>query len=121
MAGRGLPQKMLPARPSRVLSRAIATAGVVLLALLVVVPFAALFSAVTPRSVPGYLRIMELPVTFWAIWAVVSLWAALDSSRLLRAVGRPVDPLSSEGFWGLLLGVVNVGASLAAVVLASSH
>ena len=33
----------------------------------------------------------------------------LDSSRLWRVLGRPVDPLGSQALWGVFLGVLNVG------------
>jgi hypothetical protein len=48
---------------------------------------------------------------------MVSLWAGLDSPRLLRLLGKPVDPLSTQAVWGVLLGLLNVGASLLVVVL----
>jgi hypothetical protein len=37
------------------------------------------------------------------------------------ALGRPVDPLGSYGFWGIFLGAVNVGASLLVVVLRTTR
>jgi len=53
-----------------------------------------LFFAVSPE--PAHLCPFQLPVTCWAAWALVSLGAALDSSRLWRVLGRPVDPLGTQ-------------------------
>jgi len=103
------------------LPHAAATASLLLLTLLVLVPCAVLFSAVTPGSGPQAQRLLALPAICWAIWAIIALWAALDSSKLWRTLGRRVDPLGSYGVWGILLGVLNVGASLLAVVLHTSR
>jgi hypothetical protein len=46
---------------------------------------------------------------------LVSLWAALDSSRLWRVLGRPLDPLGTQVLFGMLLGALNMGASLLVV------
>ena len=62
------------------------------------------------------MRFSDVPVIYWALWAMVSLWAGLDSPRLLRLLGKPVDPLSTQALWGVLLGLLNVGASLLVVV-----
>jgi hypothetical protein len=50
-----------------------------------------------------------------AAWGLVSLWAALDSSRLWRVLGRPLDPLGTQALFGMLLGALNMGASLLVV------
>ena len=52
----------------------------------------------------------------WATWGLVSLWAALDSSRLCRVLGRPLDPLGTQALFGMLLGALNMGASLLVVM-----
>lgn len=98
-----------------------ATASLGVIALLVLVPCAALFFAVSPESASQYLRFSKLPVTWWASWAVFSLWATLDSSKLLRAIGKPVDPLGPQALWSMLLGVLNIGTSLLAVLLQTRH
>lgn len=90
------------------------------MALLVLVPCAVLFFAVTPRSAAQHMRLFQLPVICWAAWALFSLWAALDSSKLWRSLGRRVDPLGNYGVWGVLLGVLNIGASLLVVVTRTS-
>jgi hypothetical protein len=101
--------------------RAAVTAILVIGALLVLVPCLALFLAVSPETTSGHLRLFHLPVTCWAAWALVSLWAALDSSRLWRVLGRPVDPLGTQALWGMLLGALNIGASLLVVMSRTSH
>src|ERR1700690_2043451 len=62
-----------------------------------------------PESASQHLRLFQLPLGCWAVWALISLWAALDSSRLWRILGRPVDPLGSRALWGVLLGTLNIG------------
>jgi len=47
---------------------------------------------------------------------LVSLWAAIDSSRLWRVLGRPLDPLGTQALFGMLLGALNMGASLLVVM-----
>lgn len=108
---------MLPPKESRVFPRAAATASLGVLALLVVVPCAALFFAISPESSSQHLLFFSLPVTWWAGWAVFSLWATLDSSTLLRTLGKPVDPLGIHALWSMLLGAVNIGTSLLAVMM----
>jgi hypothetical protein len=44
-----------------------------------------------------------------AAWRLVSLWAALDSSRLWRVLGRPLDPLGTPALCGMLRGALNMG------------
>jgi hypothetical protein len=99
--------------------RAAATASLAVATLLVLVPCLVLFFAVSPES--ARLRLFQLPVTCWAAWALVSLWAALDSSRLWRVLGRPVDPLGTQALWGMLLGALNIGASLLVVMSRTSR
>ena len=89
-----------------------AVASLVLLGLLVLVPGAVLFLAVSPESASPHRFLFHFPVICWAVWAMVSLWAALDSPKVLRTLGWSVDPLGSYAFWGMLLGVLNIGASL---------
>ena len=103
------------------LLRAAATAILAVATLLVLVPFVVLFFAVSPGPVSEHLHLFELPVTYWAAWALVSLWAALDSSRLWRVLGRPVDPLGQQALWGMLLGAANIGASLLVVMSRTSR
>ena len=40
---------------------------------------------------------------------LVSLWAALDSSRLWRVLGRPLDPPGTRALCGRLRGALNMG------------
>jgi hypothetical protein len=118
-----------PARPNMLfpkntprLPRAAAAAILAVATLLVLVPCVVLFFAVSPELASPQLRLIHLPVACWAAWALVSLWAALDSSRLWRVLGRPVDPpLGPQAFWGVLLGALNVGASLLVVMSRPSH
>ena len=102
-------------------SRTAAIASLVLLVVLVLVPCAVLFSAIGSGSGPQHLRLFQIPVACWAVWALISLWAALDSSKLLHTLGITADPLGSCGFWGVLLGVLNVGASFLVALLRSSR
>jgi hypothetical protein len=109
---------------SRLLYRTAATASLFLLVMLVIVPCAVLFFfAVNPLSISSspHLRLFHIAPIYWAVWALVSVWAALDSSKLLRTLGMPVDPLGSYGVWGLLLGALNVGASMLVVTLRLSQ
>ena len=117
----GLSKNMVFLKGTLLLPRAGAIASLVLLILLVLVPCAVLFFAVNPDSVFRHLRFSDLPVIWWAVWAMVSLWAGLDSSRLLRLLGKPVDPLGPQVVWGMLLGILNVRASLLVVMLHTSH
>jgi hypothetical protein len=114
-------QSMTLTKGSPLLPRAAATASLLVLALLVLVPCAVLFFAVSPESASQHLGISRVPAICWAAWALVSLWAALDSSKLWRTLGRPVDPLGSYGVWGMLLGVLNIGASLLVVLSRTSR
>lgn len=86
---------MLFPEDTPLLLRAVATAILAVAALLVLVPCVVLFFAVSPESTSPHLRLLQLLVTCWAAWALVLLWAALDSSRLCRILGRPVDPLGT--------------------------
>ncbi len=112
---------MLFTKDTPLLVRAAATAILAIAALLVLVPCVVLFFAVNPESADQHLHVFRLPVTCWAVWAMVSLWAALDSSRLWRVLGRPVDPLGTQAVWGMLLGGLNVGAALLVVMLRISR
>lgn len=112
---------MLFPKGTPLLLRAAATAILAVGMLLVLVPCLALFVAVSPESVSQHFRLVQLPVTCWAVWALVSLWAALDSSRLWGVLGRPVDPLGRQALWGMLLGALNIGAALLVVASRTSH
>jgi hypothetical protein len=112
---------MLFTKQTPLVVRAPATALLAVAVLLVVVPCVVLFFAVSPQSASQHVRVFQLPVTCWAVWALVSLWAALDSSRLWRVLGRPVDPLGTQALWGMLLGIVNIGAVLLVVMSRPSH
>jgi hypothetical protein len=111
---------MLFPKNTSLLARAEATAILAVVTLLVLVPCVALFSTVSREAAFPSLRLLQLPVTCWAPWALVSLWAALDSARLGRVLRRPVDPLGSEVLWGALPGALNVGASLLVVLSRTS-
>src|ERR1700693_5470288 len=117
----GSPKNMALPKGTVLLPRAGAIASLVLLILLVLVPCAVLFFTINPEAVSRHLRFSDLPVIWWAVWALVSLWAGLDSSRLLRLLGKPVDPLGPQAVWGMLLGILNVGASLLVVMLHTSR
>jgi hypothetical protein len=112
---------MLFPKGTSLLLRATATAFLAVALLLVLVPCGVLFFAVSPESISQRLHPSQLPVACWAVWALVSLWAALDSSRLWRVLGRPVDPLGPHALWGVLLGALNIGASLLVVMSRTSH
>ena len=103
------------------LPRTAATASLVPDAQLGVVWSMLLFSAVSPGSDSERLRLFELGVTGWLVWALEWLGPALDSSKLLCPPGRPVAPLGSPGFSGTLLGVLKLGASLLVVLLQTSR
>jgi hypothetical protein len=92
------------------LSRATAIAILAVAILLILVPGGVLFFAISPEAVSQHLHPSQLSVACWAVWALVSLWAGLDSSRLWRVLGRPVDPLGPQALYGILLGALNIGA-----------
>ena len=117
LAARFTHQSMASSKTTPPFPRAAATASLIVLTLLIVVPCLVLFFAINPDSRTEPSRFFELPVTYWAVWAIFSLWAGLDSSRLLRALGKRVDPMGSQALWGLLLGALNIGASLLVVML----
>src|ERR1700730_15340059 len=100
--------------------RIAATASPVLLGLPGLVPCRILCSAVSPGSDPQRLSRFELGEICWVAWALVSLWAALDSSKWPRTLSMPVDALGSYGFSGIRLVVLNIGASFLVLVQASS-
>ena len=72
-------------------------------------------------AISQHLHPSQLPVACWAVWALVSLWAALDSSRLWRVLGRRVDPLGPQALYGVLPGALNIGASLLVVMSRTSR
>jgi hypothetical protein len=113
----GLVKNMALPKGAVLFPRAGAIASLVLLILLVLVPCAVLFFTINPESVSRQLRFSDLPVIWWAVWAMVSLWAGLDSSRLFKSV----DPLGPQAVWTMLLGILNVGASLLVVMLHTSR
>jgi hypothetical protein len=90
---------MLFNKDTPLLLQVAATVSLAVAMLLVVVPCAVLFFAVSPEPAFQHLRLFQLPLACWAVWALISLWAALDSSRLWRVMGRPVDPLGSQAVW----------------------
>jgi hypothetical protein len=109
------------ARGSPFFSRAAAVGSIFLFAMLVSVPCVVLFLTVNPLPDSPHLKLLQLPAVYWAVWALVSLWVALDSAKLFNTLGLPVDPLGSYGIWGLLLGALNVGASLLVLTEHISH
>ena len=112
---------MLFAKDTPLLLRAAATASLAVAALLVLVPCVVLFFAVSPESSVHHLSLFQLPVTCWAAWALVSLWAALDSSRLWRGWLAGRVSWGRQGVWAMLLGALNIGASLLVVVSRASR
>src|SRR4029077_17616311 len=121
IAGRTARSKMLFPKDTPLLLRAATTAILAVATLLVLVPCVCLFFAVSSESTSPHLLLLHLPLAFWAVWALVSLWVALDSSRLWRVLGRPVDPLGTQALWGALLGALNIGASMLVVMSRASR
>ena len=123
LGGEGGPASEMLGQGRTLLSRAAATASMFLIVMLVLVPCAALFFALNPLSISSspHLRLFQLPAIYGAVWALISVWAALNSSKLLLALGMPADPLGSYGVWGSLLGALNIGASLLIVTLRISQ
>jgi len=112
---------MLFPKDTPLLLRDATTAILAVATLLVLVPCVCLFFAVSSGSTTPHLLLLHLPLAFWAAWALVSLWVALDSSRLWRVLGRPVDPLGTQALWGALLGALNIGASMLVVMSRASR
>ena len=112
---------MLFPKDTPLLLRAATTAILAVGTLLVLVPCVCLFFAVSSESSSPHLLLLRLPLAFWAAWALVSLWVALDSSRLWRVLGQPVDPLGMQALWGALLGALNIGASMLVVMARASR
>ncbi len=121
IAGQTARSKMLFPKDTPLLLRAATTAILAVATLLVLVPCVCLFFAVSSESTSPHLLLLHLPLAFWAAWALVSLWVALDSSRLWRVLGRPVDPLGTQALWGALLGALNIGASMLVVMSRASR
>jgi hypothetical protein len=95
---------MLFPKGTPLLLRAAATAILAVGMLLVLVPCWALFVAVSPESVSQHFRLVQLPATCWAVWALVSLWAALNSSRLWRVFGKARGSSGQAGPVGHVAG-----------------
>jgi len=112
---------MLFPKDTPLLLRAATTAILAVAALLVLVPCVCLFFAVGSESTSPHLLLLHLPLAFRAAWAPVSLWVALDSSRLWRVLGRFVDPPGTQALWGALLGALNIGASILVVMSRASR
>ena len=123
IAGQTARSKMLFPKDTPLLLRAATSAILAVATLLVLVPCVCLFFAVSSESTSPHLLLLHLPLAFWAAWALVSLWVALDSSRLWRVLGRPVDPLGTQAqaLWGALLGALNIGASMLVVMSRASR
>ena len=84
--------------------------------LLVLVPVEVLIATVTidplaPRSIA-----QQVPWIFWPFWGVLSVWIALGSQKFPGVATEPAHPFGRE-FFGLVLGVLNVIASVAALLL----
>src|SRR5260370_16611406 len=83
-----------------------------LVVLLGLVPCTVLFISVDSGDSLLRTHLLKIPVFFWAGWAVVSLWAALDIRRLTEVVGRRTDPLQPEGIASLILALLNYASAL---------
>ncbi len=106
------PAKALPCYPGPA-----ATASLVLLILLVLVPCAVLFFTINPEVVSRPLRFSELPVILLGGLGNVVTVGGLGFVTAIAPLGKPVDPLGPQAVWGMLLGALNIGASLLVVML----
>ena len=81
--------------------------------LLILVPsVACLFVALSP-----YPRRI-LPVGFWVLWLIVSLWAMFYAPALVyRLTSRDVASYRGNVYirWGIVLGLINIACSVAEI------
>ncbi len=111
----------LLARDSPFISRAAAAGSVLLFAMLLSVPCVVLFLTINPLADSPHSKLLQLPAIYGGVWALVSLWVGLDSAKLFNSLGLPVNSLGSHVIWGLLLGALNVAASLLVVTGHITH
>ena len=95
---------MLFPKDTTLLVRAEATAMMAVVTLLVFVPCMVLFFAVSPEASSPPWRLLQLPVTCWAGWALVSLWAALAFVAALAPTRSAGGPFGHAGFVGRIAG-----------------
>ncbi len=62
-------------------------------------------------------HLLRIPVVFWALWAVLSIWAALDMPRISKLFGRSTDPLGPQAMALCILALMNCISVLAFLFL----
>ena len=76
-----------------------------LVALLCLLPCTLLFISIDSGDSLLRAHLLRIPVVFWAGWAVLSIWAALDMPRISRIFGRSRDDQLGPEAMGLRLSL----------------
>jgi hypothetical protein len=90
-----------------------------LVALLCLLPCTVLFLVVDSGQTFLRAPLHEIPNVFWGGWAVLSIWAALDSPRISKIFGRSTDPLGPEAMGLCVLALTNCASVLAFLFMKS--
>jgi hypothetical protein len=70
---------------------------------------------------PGYVR--EIPLWFWVIWLLISVLLTFNAPALADWVTPPqrgIHQAMAYAKWATLLGVINIGAGMAALLFLMS-
>ena len=92
------------ARGSPFFSRAAAVGSIFLFAMLVSVPCVVLFLTVNPLPDSPHLKLLQIPAVYGAVWALVSLWVALDSAKLFQHPRAASGPSRVVWHLGIAIG-----------------
>ena len=102
----------------RAINRPVAFAFLV--ALLCLLPCTLLFISIDSGDSLLRSHLLRIPVVFWAGWAVLSIWAALDMPRISKIFGRSTDPLGPEAMGLCVLALSNCASVLAFLFMKST-
>jgi len=91
-----------------------------LVALLCLLPCTLLFISIDSGDSLLRSHLLRIPVVFWAGWAVLSIWAALDMPRISKIFGRSTDPLGPEAMGLCVLALINCASVLAFLFMKST-
>ncbi len=73
-------------------------------AMLVSVPCVVLFLTVNPLPDSPHLKLLQIPAVYGAVWALVSLWVALDSAKLFQHPRAASGPSRVVWHLGIAIG-----------------
>src|SRR5438132_3518339 len=91
-----------------------------LVALLCLLPCTLVFISIDSGDSLLRSHLLRIPVVFWAGWAVLSIWAALDMPRISKIFGRSTDPLGPEAMGLCVLALINCASVLAFLFMKST-